>query len=74
MIENIMALTHGFVVLMFGVILSASFANFDFSEKNRIAILFFCIFLAAIQGGVWIFINEAVIWKIYPLILALIRY
>lgn len=68
MIEDVMVLIHGFVVLMFGVILSASFADFESSEKKRFPIILFCVFLAALQGAIWIFVNETIVWKIYPLI------
>ncbi len=68
MTEHIMVLIHGFIVLMFGVILSASFANVGFTKKNRFTILLFSALLGALQGLFLIFVEEAFIWKLYPLI------
>ena len=68
MSELVLMLVHGFVVLIFGVVLSAGFANVQFTEKNRFAILIFFALLGALQGIFLIFVDEAMIWKLYPVI------
>ncbi len=68
MTESIMVLIHGFIVLLFGVFLSASFANISFSKKNISVILLFCLLLGGIQGVLQLVFSEPVIWKIYPFI------
>lgn len=68
MTEQIMVLLHGFIVLLFGVFLSASFANIPLNKKNAPIMLFFSVLTGALQWVIQIFVSEPFLWKAYPLI------
>ena len=68
MTESIMVIFHGLTVLIFGVFLSSSFANIEFTKKNTFIILTLCALLAAFQGILMYLFNEELLWKMYPII------
>ena len=71
MIEQIMILIHGFAVLLFGVFLSVSFADMPFTKKNILTAFIFCAILSALQAILFFIFGEALIWKLYPVIIHL---
>jgi len=66
--ELTMTLIHGFIVLLFGVFLSASFANIPLNKKNTLIMLLFSVLTGALQWVIQIFVSEPFLWKAYPLI------
>lgn len=68
MFGNALTLIYGVLLLAFGFVLTAAFANIRFTGEN--VLLFLCLYI--ISGGlqlITMFIaSEEVVWKVYPLI------
>ncbi len=71
MTEQIMILIHGLIVLLFGILLSASFANISLNKINLIITFLFCSIIGILQIILHFFVSEPTLWKIYPLIVHL---
>ena len=68
MIDKILLFANAFLILLFGVYLSAAFAGIRFTRKNMLICFILCLFSGALQIGTYVMFSEAVVWKIYPLI------
>ncbi len=68
MTEAVMIPIHGFIILLFGVLLSVGFAGVSLTRKNVLKTLLFCILLGAVQGILLLALDENIVWKTYPLI------
>ena len=68
MIETILMLIHGALLLIFGVCLSAFFAQLQITRKNLLYLLLFCLFCGGLQVAGLAFFDEELVWKAYPVI------
>lgn len=69
MIKNSLFLVHGALLLFFGVFLSASFSDIKMIVGRNIRLLLIlCIFCGVLQITTLFLFEEAMIWKMYPLI------
>ncbi|MBP0963182.1 MAG: GHKL domain-containing protein, partial [Oscillospiraceae bacterium] len=66
--QNMLFLLHGAFLLVFGVVLSAAFADIRFSKTNLFILLGFCLFSGLLQTSVHLLWNSELIWTVYPLI------
>ena len=55
-------------ILIFGIILSASFCSIQFSKKNRILLSAFFLLNGSLQMILYLIYSERIIWYVYPLI------
>ncbi len=64
----ILMLCHAFIVLMFGIFVSAGFAGIPFTRKNILFLLVFSGCSMAAQGILLAVFDEPFVWKMYPII------
>ena len=68
MLENILFFVHYALLLLFGILLSFSFADVRLSERNILITSAVFIGVGLLQLSSYAFLGEATVWKIYPLI------
>lgn len=66
--QNLLFLLHGAFLLVFGVVLSAAFADVHFSKRNVFVFLGFCLFSGLLQTAVRLLWNGDLVWTVYPLV------
>ena len=64
-----MFFAHYITLLAFGVLLTFSFSGIRFTKKNIFSSAAVFLFCGILQLVFFIFLNEAVVWKLYPLII-----
>ena len=68
MMISLLFFIHYFLILLFGVYLSAAFAGIPFTKKNSLICLGFCFLCGVIQLAAYMAFSEDMVWKLYPLI------
>lgn len=68
MMENSLFFIHGTLLLLFGVFLSGAFAGIKFNIlRNLKSFLIICALCGTLQIATYIFFQEGIVWKLYPL-------
>jgi len=68
MMDIISFYTRYALLLLFGILLSATFAGVRLRKKNNLIIAALFVFCGIIQVAAYASFDEATVWKIYPLI------
>lgn len=68
MLESILYMFHGFIILLFGALLSIVFAGIRGGRKELFVLLSTCILSAAAQLVCTQTLSEQYVWMLYPLI------
>lgn len=68
MAETILFFLHSAAVLIFGVLLSAAFADLKLTPKNILSLLGLCTISGLLQLTLLILVSEKSVWCLYPLL------
>ena len=63
MMISLLFFIHYFLILLFGVYLSAAFAGIPFTKKNSLICLGFCFLCGVIQLAAYMAFSEDMVWK-----------
>lgn len=68
MLEQILILSHGAILLAFGIFLTTAFSGIRVSKQNSLIFACFYLFSGAVQIATALTLSEEQVWKLYPLI------